>query len=451
MRVTPFLGFAAVLLLAACPDREVSELTPDQGKVEYKDIPVSVNRDLDLLFVIDNSISMDEEQASLRANFPKFIDVLKTIQGGLPNIHIGVVTSDMGTLGGPPIGTGNGGCAGNGDDGLMRNLPGQANVRYISDIKDEVTVNRTRNYGNEYQLSGVFSEMATVGSGGCGFEMHLSAMRRALDNPANGGFIRPNAYLAVIFIADEDDCSLKSDQGQAFFGQPNLSNIQSYGCFKLSTICDDNGSLGDQVGPRTGCKSNESSGTHEKIENFVNFLRNKKDPELLILGGIIGNDSPVAVTTVTRQNGPTVPNLVPSCTYQPPAGSSKLQRAFPGVRLTQFIDQFTNSTSTTICKSDLSDGLLQIAELLKTVIGSPCINNKLAVPYQCSVLDVANYGKDGETRSVIGQCEAGVDKIPCWKLENDQEKCGAKLALNIERGGQAPGPNTHVIANCVTE
>ena len=71
MRVTPFLGFAAVLLLAACPDREVSELTPDQGKVEYKDIPVTVNRDLDLLFVIDNSGSMGEEQASLRANFPE--------------------------------------------------------------------------------------------------------------------------------------------------------------------------------------------------------------------------------------------------------------------------------------------------------------------------------------------------------------------------------------------
>lgn len=451
MRVIPLLGFAAVLLLAACPDREVSELTPDQGKVEYKDIPVTVNRDLDLLFVIDNSGSMGEEQASLRANFPKFIDVLKTIQGGLPNIHIGVITSDMGTMGGPPIGNvGSGGCAGTGADGVMRNLPGQQNIRYISDIKDEVTGVRTRNYGNEDQLSSVFSQMATVGSTGCGFEMHLGAMRRALDNPANGGFIRPNAYLAVIFIADEDDCSLKEGQGQNFFGQPVINDIQSYGCFKLSTICDDNGSLMDQVGPRTGCKSNEASTTHEQIAAFANFLRSKKDPELIIVGGIIGNDSPVAVTTRTRNNRQ-VPDVAPSCTYQAPGGGSQLQRAFPGVRLTQFLNQFTNSTSTTICKSDLSDGLLQIAELLKTVIGSPCINNKLAEPYQCSVLDVANFGKPGETRSVIGQCEAGVNKIPCWKLENDADKCGTKLALNIERGGQAPAPNTHVIANCVTE
>jgi hypothetical protein len=451
MRVTPLIGIAAATFLAACPDREVSELTPGQGKVEYKDIPVTVNRDLDLLFVIDNSGSMGEEQDSLRQNFPKFIEVLETIQGGLPNVHIGVINSDMGTLGGPPIGElGKGGCAGTGADGVMRPLPGQPNERYISDFKDDVTGVRTRNYP-EGQLAQTFRDMASVGTGGCGFEMHLDAMRRSLENPANAGFLRPDAYLAVIFIADEDDCSLKDGQGQAFFSQPGINDVQSYACFKLSTICDDNGSLGDMVGPRTGCKSNDSSATHEKISAFVNYLKSKKaDPDLLIVGGIIGNNAPVSVTTRIRNNR-TVPDVAPSCTYQAPGGSSTLQRAAPGVRLTEFLDQFNNSTTTTICKSDLSDGLLQIAELLKTVIGSPCINNELAIPYQCSVLDVQGYGKPEETRTVIGQCEAGVNKIPCWSLGLDAQKCGTKLALNIERGGVTPPDNTHVIANCVTK
>ena len=79
------------------------------------------NRDLDILFVIDNSGSMAEQQASLAANFPRMIDVLEQLDGGLPNLHIGVTTSDMGsstTTGAksprsPAMGTiGNGGCGG---------------------------------------------------------------------------------------------------------------------------------------------------------------------------------------------------------------------------------------------------------------------------------------------------------------------------------------------------
>ncbi len=446
MRVSPFLGLFAATLLAACPDREVSELKPDQGKVEYKDIPVTVNRDLDLLFVIDNSGSMKEEQDSLKANFPRFIEILSTIQGGLPNVHIGVVTSDMGTVGGTP---GDSGCSLMGNDGVMRELPNQPNVRYISDIKDDVTGNRLTNYPAG-QLTQTFSSMAEVGTNGCGFEMHLNSMRRSLDNPANAGFLRPNAYLAVIVIADEDDCSLKAGQSTAFFAQPLLKYIASYYCFKASTVCDETAAQGDSPGPRTNCKSNESSPSAEKIGAFVDFLKSKKsDPNLLIVSGIIGNAAPVAVTTATPNGAPgPVPALVPSCTYQKPGGGS--QKAFAGVRLETFVESFQNNTTTTICKNDLSDGLTQIAELLKTVIGSPCIDSELAEPYQCSVLDVAAFGKPNETRTVIGQCGVTTEK-PCWSLGPDAQKCGTKLALTVDRGGAVPASDTHIITNCVTK
>lgn len=447
MRVSPLLGIAAATFMAGCPDREVSELNPQQGKVEYKDIPVTVNRDLDLLFIIDNSGSMGEEQNSLKANFPKFIEVLNTIQGGLPNVHIAVVNSDMGTLGGPPI-PGSGGCSGQGSDGLMRELPNQPNVRYISDIKDDVTGVRTTNYPMG-MLTSTFSAIAEVGTGGCGFESHLGAMRRSLENPANANFLRPDAYLAVIIIADEDDCSLKPGQGGTFFGQPNINDVQSYYCFKFSTVCDETAALGDTPGPRTNCKPNDASVTHERVSAFVDFLKSKKtDPSLLIVAGIVGNPTPVAVTTRMRNNK-TVPDVVPSCTYRAP-GSTTDQRAFPGVRLDAFLKSFSNTTSTTICKGDLSDGLVQIAQLLKTVIGSPCIDSELSMPYQCSVLDVVNFGKPNETRTVIGQCDGGGEK-PCWSLAPDAQKCGNKLALNIDRGGATAAPNTHVVANCVTK
>src|SRR3954468_17978417 len=86
-------------LLTGCPDRTISKVEPQQGRVEYKDIPIKINRKIDLLFVIDDSPSMADKQANLKANFDKFINVLNTIEGGLPDVHIGVVTSDLGAKG----------------------------------------------------------------------------------------------------------------------------------------------------------------------------------------------------------------------------------------------------------------------------------------------------------------------------------------------------------------
>src|SRR5215510_4872314 len=114
-------------LLAGCPDRSIDEVNPLQGRVEAKDIPVNVNRDLDLLFLIDDSPSMADKQTNLANNFPRFIEVLSSIPGGLPNIHLGVATSDMGTQaedGAPPglaIGSqGQGGCSGLGKNGALQ-------------------------------------------------------------------------------------------------------------------------------------------------------------------------------------------------------------------------------------------------------------------------------------------------------------------------------------------
>jgi hypothetical protein len=195
------IALAGVGLLTGCPDRQIAEVNPSQGRVDYKDIPVTVNRDIDILFLIDNSDSMADKQQSLRDNFPNFINVLNTIQGGLPNVHLGVATSDMGSKGAkdaspaPTIGTlQNGGCGGVGDDGkLQLGTAGSADVmgRYISDVQDPTNpANRITNYTG--QLADVFTKIASVGHLGCGFEQHLNGVRRALDptNTTNAGFLR---------------------------------------------------------------------------------------------------------------------------------------------------------------------------------------------------------------------------------------------------------------------
>src|SRR5215813_14323777 len=96
------LSILAVGVLAGCPDRSIDKVDPLQGRVEAKDVPVDINRDIDILFLIDDSPSMADKQQNLADNFPKFIQVLESIPGGLPNVHIGVTTSDMGTQGPPP-------------------------------------------------------------------------------------------------------------------------------------------------------------------------------------------------------------------------------------------------------------------------------------------------------------------------------------------------------------
>src|SRR4051812_25248140 len=196
----------AVSVLAGCPDRSIDVVEPLQGRVEAKDIPVNINRDIDLLFVIDNSPSMADKQANLADNFPRFIDVLRSIPGGLPNVHIGVATSDMGTQGPPPstgpsIGGGAAGtCAGIGKDGALQKSAAVNDV-FISDIADPVTGKRNPNYTGD--LATVFGAIAKgAGAKGCGFEQHLGAVQRALTNPANGDFLRPTAYLGIIIIAD---------------------------------------------------------------------------------------------------------------------------------------------------------------------------------------------------------------------------------------------------------
>jgi len=464
-----FLGLAAVglSLLAGCPDRTISEVNPQQGRVEFKDIPITVNRNIDILFVIDDSPSMADKQANLAANFPNFIDVLNTIEGGLPDVHIGVVTSDVGTKAtqdaapGPAIGSiGQGGCSGTGKSGNLQITGAPVMGTFISDIKVSDTM-RQKNYTGD--LATVFGQMARVGAGGCGFEQHLEASKRALNNnPANAGFLRADAYLAVIFIADEDDCSMSK---AALLGPESaaLGPQQSFRCTRFGVTCDQGGASSDamnQVGTKGQCHPNEGSQYLEKVQTYVDFLKSlKTDSTKVIVAGIMGTTEPVQVELrAPPAGGPAIQSLAHSCMYQ---GANGAEVADPPVRIKFLLDQFPNrSTFTTICQQNLADGLRLIAQLLKTVLGSPCIEGKLAdvdpnTPgdqYDCSVSYVQNYGKPNATEKVLPECDAGLTNKPCWHIVTDNMRCAEapNLALKTE-DAEAPGPDTHTIAYCVTE
>ena len=431
--------------LAGCPDRSVSVLDPVQDNVETKDLPAVRTADVDILFLIDNSGSMAEEQSSLRANFGKFMDVLATIEGGMPNVHIGVATSNLGQSAGDGVGNASfgAGCVGTGDDGALRTAP-SVTGRFIIDEESSAGA-RTKNYAGT--LGDAFSALADVGTGGCGIEQHLGAVKRALSSPSNAGFLRENAKLAVIFIADEDDCSLAH---KSLFEGATDGTAVNFRCTQQGIECDGGGDL-TTPGLRTECQPKPDSAYLAEVDSYVDYLKSlKRNPASdLIVAGIVGDPDPVEIIKDAQDRS----ILKPSCSY----GG---QFAYPAVRTADFLSQFEFNVRETICESDLSSALVQIGAEIKRAGGDPCFEAPLAdvdpetvgLQADCTVSDVQRLpdGSDKEL-AVIPACSTG--KIPCWHIELDETRCyytSTKLSLLIERGGVLPPSDLHVKASCVT-
>lgn len=174
----------ALLLFACGRDDGLTSLDGRVDVVDTYDVPdfrrvdrtVQVPQPaVDVLFVIDNSCSMDAEQQRLARNFPIFMDYMATSG---TDYHIGVISTDNTSP----------------SAGQLQSANGH---RWI----DTDTPNP----------SSVFSQMALLGTGGSIDESGRSTAYTALelnaDHPANTGFEREDAELHLIFISDEDDAS----------------------------------------------------------------------------------------------------------------------------------------------------------------------------------------------------------------------------------------------------
>src|SRR5580698_579422 len=75
--------------------------------------------DLDVLFMIDDSSGMRSMQTKLAAEIPVFIRTLEGLPNGLPNLHVAVISSDLGAPGDSTSVT----CTTAGDQGLFRLSP----------------------------------------------------------------------------------------------------------------------------------------------------------------------------------------------------------------------------------------------------------------------------------------------------------------------------------------
>ena len=142
-----------------------------ETRVEYQTLPP---RDVDLLFVIDDSAAMTPELALVARDLPLLVDSTVDIRDVDVNLHLGVVSADI-----------------ENDRGELQNQPrvpgcSPPSGRYLSDI--DSPSGRVRNFLGA--RDDVFACIANLGSGGGAVARPFEAMRRALDNSqaVNQGF-----------------------------------------------------------------------------------------------------------------------------------------------------------------------------------------------------------------------------------------------------------------------
>jgi hypothetical protein len=442
MTLRSWIVCGLALVSSACAERELGRAEPETCAEEQRHVPITSNRSLDILFVVDDSGSMGEEQSSLATNFHRFVSVLENLNGGLPNLHIGVVSTDAGA--GPFAITG---CSGDGDDGML-SVPSTCAGPTDAYLEDVAVAGGTRQQNYAGSLADTFACMAQIGTRGCGFEQPLEAMKRALDG-RNPGFLRPDAYLLVVIITDEDDCSASDT---ALFDPSNgaLGPLSSFRCFEQGVRCDP-----DQArtpGVKAACEPRSGSPYAAEVAAYADFLRGlKPDPTQVMVAGIFGD--PDSVEVELDQGGPV---LAPSCTS--PSG-----RADPPVRLASFLERFPQrNTRTSICNEDLSEALELIALRAQSLAGPPCLQGELdqdpqmpGLQYDCVMTEVFGLNTDQHEERIMPACSQlppAPAELPCWHFEPNEVSCGdtpTGMAVVFERGGEDIPAGTSVLLRCL--
>ena len=423
-----------LVLLAACgddaqhpidaaKDDAPPDTTPPPARSDVLSVPASVVGKVDILVMVDDSPSTADKTANLKASFPALISTLDALPGGRPDLHIGVITSDVGTKGmadaqpGPSVGSGQGACIGTGKAGVLQ-TQGSALVtgKYLSDVA--TSTGRDTNYTGT--LADAFSAIASVGAAGCGFEQPLQAIQLALspETTANAGFLRPEANLVVLLLTDEDDCSVNHS---TLFATDTtvLGPLQSFRCTRFGITCDQGGATPDemnQVGAKSQCHSNESGTYLTKIADQVAFLKGlKADPRKIMIGALVGDPTPVA-TELRSPGGSTtpVPALAHSCSYTDAQAQNEV--ADPAVRIAELANPFQHHVVQSVC-SNLGDGLAAIGHELSTLEGSTCLTKQIATPANCVAVDRAANG----TTTPLAACPSpGQD---CFSIDADATAC----------------------------
>ncbi|HWZ91833.1 MAG TPA: hypothetical protein VNW92_23380, partial [Polyangiaceae bacterium] len=235
---------------------------------------------IDLLFMIDNSVSMADKQEILKAAVPvllgRLISPICVDGNGVPapdgsnadamgqcatpyspefapinDIHIGIVSSSLGAHGGTVCSA-----PASGDDPAITHLDDKAHL--IGTVRTGLTTWNNSGFlawdptglkdvpageNNAANLNTNFAaEVEATGEHGCGYEAQLESWYRFLIDPEppatvskvgsatvrqgvdmdtltqRAAFLRPDSLVAIVMLTDENDCSIRDDGVGWFVG-----------------------------------------------------------------------------------------------------------------------------------------------------------------------------------------------------------------------------------------
>jgi len=274
-----YWGISALLVLSsACGSKAGSDSDSAHGSDDLRELPLAdvgpqqQSSQLDVLFVIDNSASMDDKAAVLVQSVPTFIERLvnppcvddagapaaeQPSSGAEPcvtgtrarppvlDMHVGVITSSLGSHGGNV-------CSAPAADDVDPHLDDQAQLiptqrAGVPSFADSGfaawdAAGQTGDADVSVVTAQVQAMIAAAGHTGCGFEAPLEAMYRFLVDPdppisitqvggaststgvnqdllaERAAFLRPSSALAVVLMSDENDCSIRDKNVGWFVG-----------------------------------------------------------------------------------------------------------------------------------------------------------------------------------------------------------------------------------------
>jgi hypothetical protein len=164
-----------VVLLVACTDSPDSGGPSVTSGVVRMQLPMSVNREVDILLVVDNTPAMAAYGDALRANLRGFAEEMRTF-----DLHLGVITADPA------------------DAATLRGTAGLTG-NFISDSIGTMPGQRVRNYTGD--LADVLERLGDPGTQGAA-SSPLAAAKRFFEEDVT--FQRSNAYTAIFVITAND-------------------------------------------------------------------------------------------------------------------------------------------------------------------------------------------------------------------------------------------------------
>jgi hypothetical protein len=489
----------ALTFIWACYEAPVEKPNPKVTQETNVRVEQNIKNKVDLLFVIDDSPSMAPKQMELRNRFPQLIKILDDFGKVNPaHYHIGVISTDTGS---GPFTLGGGQCKPGGRGGKLQPIGAGApttcagptqglNFINYNQLQKDGAGNPTSNLPAGQDLAATFACMSNVGDKGCGFEQPLDAVYRALhDMPAeNHDFLRADALLFVVFVADEDDCS--ADPSSDIFDPAKVGTygaLLSYRCTQYGVACSNQlPPYGDSGGTLNNCVGATAAqgGKLTDVQKYINFFRNASAQ-----GGVKIEPLDVNLTAITAESNMGIssllanPNPTPPGPYVPCPGpvdgkncavvlqhsciSPQNTQFFgdPAVRINQVVRSLPGDQSlvTSICDTSYQAALEALGQKIVSSIGAGCITSPFEKPEDpdCIVEDVTRNADGSTTVKQLPFCGTGAAP-PCWKLESKAlDKCtpvcakdgerGQHFGVTIDRGpGGMPPPATTARVACST-